>query len=150
MLAARPFYLCTAPQGFDNTGRIIPGKWSIGSALNEYWACITNVSPTLTIPWTIICAKICWFCYSDAPTLAQQLASIGPMFCSFLLDQCLHWEEANLPSFEKPHGGWPVERCNTFYTSQETKLFFQFEIIVNVLVTSFRFIWIPMLWVYDH
>ena len=28
--------------------------------------------------------------------------------------------------------------------------FFQFEIIINVLVNSFRFIWIPMLWVYGH
>ena len=27
---------------------------------------------------------------------------------------------------------------------------FQFEIIMNVLVSSFRFIWIPMLWVYGH
>ena len=26
----------------------------------------------------------------------------------------------------------------------------QFEIIINVLVSSFRFIWIPMLWVYGH
>ena len=26
---------------------------------------------------------------------------------------------------------------------------FQFEIIMNVLVRSFRNIWIPMLWVYD-
>ena len=25
-----------------------------------------------------------------------------------------------------------------------------FEIILNVLVSSFRFIWIPMLWVYGH
>ena len=28
--------------------------------------------------------------------------------------------------------------------------FFQFEIIINVSVGSFRFIWIPMLWVYSH
>ena len=28
--------------------------------------------------------------------------------------------------------------------------FFQFEIIINVLVSFFRFIWIPMIWVYDH
>ena len=28
--------------------------------------------------------------------------------------------------------------------------FFQFEIIINVSVSSFRFIWIPMLWVYGH
>ena len=27
---------------------------------------------------------------------------------------------------------------------------FLFKIIINVLVGSFRFIWIPMLWVYDH
>ena len=29
-------------------------------------------------------------------------------------------------------------------------IFFQFEIIITVLVSSFRFIWIPMLWVYGH
>ena len=29
----------------------------------------------------------------------------------------------------------------------ETKVFFQFEFILNVLVSSLRFIWIPMLWV---
>ena len=30
----------------------------------------------------------------------------------------------------------------------ETKCFFQFKIIINGLVSSFRFIWIPMLRVY--
>ena len=28
--------------------------------------------------------------------------------------------------------------------------FFQFEIIINVFVSSFRFIWIPILWFYDY
>ena len=32
----------------------------------------------------------------------------------------------------------------------ETKEFFQFEIITNVLVISSRCVWIPMLWIYDH
>ena len=32
----------------------------------------------------------------------------------------------------------------------EAKGFFQFEIIINVFVSSFRFILIPMLWVYGH
>ena len=32
----------------------------------------------------------------------------------------------------------------------ETKDFFQFEIILIVLVSFLRFIWIPMLWVYGH
>ena len=31
------------------------------------------------------------------------------------------------------------------HKNEETKGFFQFEIIINVLVSSFRFIWIPML-----
>ena len=35
-----------------------------------------------------------------------------------------------------------------FFVNQETKRFFQLEIILNVLVSSSRFIWIPMLWVY--
>ena len=30
------------------------------------------------------------------------------------------------------------------------KGFFQFEIIINVLIGSSRFIWKPMLWVYGH
>ena len=30
------------------------------------------------------------------------------------------------------------------------KGFFQFKITINILVSSFRFIWIPMLWVYGH
>ena len=34
------------------------------------------------------------------------------------------------------------------YTSWITKHCFQFEISTNVLVSSFRFIWIPMIWVY--
>ena len=32
----------------------------------------------------------------------------------------------------------------------ENKEFFQLEIIINVLIGSFWFIWIPMLWVYGH
>ena len=32
----------------------------------------------------------------------------------------------------------------------ENNHFFQLEIIINVLVSYFRFIWIPILWVYDQ
>ena len=34
------------------------------------------------------------------------------------------------------------------YQPKDQRFFFQFEITRNVLVTSFWFIWIPMLWVY--
>ena len=37
-----------------------------------------------------------------------------------------------------------------FFWTFEIKGFFQFEIIINVLVSSFRFIWMPMLRVYGH
>ena len=35
------------------------------------------------------------------------------------------------------------------YKAWRSKGFFQFKIIINVLVSSFWVIWIPMLWVYD-
>ena len=36
------------------------------------------------------------------------------------------------------------------YKPWRPKSFIHFEIIINVLVSSFRFIWIPMLWVCGH
>ena len=36
------------------------------------------------------------------------------------------------------------------YKPWRPKGFLQFETIINVLVISFWFIWLPMLWVYDH
>ena len=36
------------------------------------------------------------------------------------------------------------------YKPWRPKGFLQFETIINVLVSSLRFIWVPMLWVYDH
>ena len=40
--------------------------------------------------------------------------------------------------------------CNDEIFLYKPKGFFQFEIILDVLVTSFRFIWIIRLWVYGH
>ena len=51
----------------------------------------------------------------------------------------------------KQHCAYLLQRWNIFVLAMETKGFFQFEIIINVLVSSFCFIWIHnMLWVYDH
>ena len=36
------------------------------------------------------------------------------------------------------------------YITMEIKGVFQFEIIINVLVHCFRFVWIPMVWVCNH
>ena len=37
-----------------------------------------------------------------------------------------------------------------FYINHGDKGFFQFKIIINVLASSSRFIWMPLLWVYGH
>ena len=44
----------------------------------------------------------------------------------------------------------PLQCCIIFVQTMETKFFFQFEIIINVLASFFCFVKIPMLWVYDH
>ena len=38
----------------------------------------------------------------------------------------------------------------TLYKPERSKVFFNYEIITNVLVSSFRFICIPVLWVYGY
>ena len=42
------------------------------------------------------------------------------------------------------------EVLDIFMETMEAKGFFQFDIIINVLASFFRFIWIPMLWVDGH
>ena len=49
------------------------------------------------------------------------------------------WVGLNLESADIP-----------FYKPLNPKCFFQFKIIINVLVSPFWFIWITMLWVYDN
>ena len=43
-----------------------------------------------------------------------------------------------------------LQRWIIFAQTMETKGFFQFEIVINVLVSSSRFIWILMLLIYGH
>ena len=42
------------------------------------------------------------------------------------------------------------KNADFFMETSENKGLFQFELIKNVLVSSFRLIWITMLWVYGH
>ena len=43
-----------------------------------------------------------------------------------------------------------LKQLNFFMKPWRPKGFFQFEITITVLVSFFRFIWIPRLWVYGH
>ena len=57
------------------------------------------------------------------------------------------------PSPQIPTVGSPFKPYNAelfVYKPWGQKSYFQFEIIINVLVISFRFIWIPVLCVYSH
>ena len=41
--------------------------------------------------------------------------------------------------------------CKLFCINDgDQRLFFHFEIIINVLGSSFLFVWIPIVWVYGH
>ena len=57
-------------------------------------------------------------------------------------------------AFRYIHNKHQLLQCwNMFVSAMETKefiLFILFEIIIKVLVSSFWFIWIPLLWVYGH
>ena len=53
------------------------------------------------------------------------------------------WHRGNLDNL-------PLQRWNIFYINLKRTTFYQLETHINVLVSSFRFIWIPMLWVYGH
>ena len=44
----------------------------------------------------------------------------------------------------------PLKRWIDLWKPWRPKDFFKFEIIINVLVSSFWFIWIPVVWVYGH
>ena len=44
----------------------------------------------------------------------------------------------------------PLKHWIILWKTSQLKGFFQFEIIINVIVSSFWFIWIPMLWVYGQ
>ena len=50
----------------------------------------------------------------------------------------------------RPSVGLILKMPKYFHTSQETRDFSQFEVIINVLVSSFRYIQIPTLWVYGN
>ena len=56
----------------------------------------------------------------------------------------------DVTAFLRIYGGLTLETLQELflYKPWRPKGFFRFEIVINVLVISFRFIWIPMLWVY--
>ena len=56
----------------------------------------------------------------------------------------------NLRWWDSSFNMFNVQRWSVFVKAIEKMDFSRFEIIINVLVSSFWFIWIPMSWIYDH
>ena len=70
------------------------------------------------------------------------------------LDQSYDWDLGQSPYVHQSYD-WDLGQSLYVHrrpdlTLTETKGFFQFQIIINVSVSSFRCIWIPMLLVYGH
>ena len=86
-----------------------------------------------TKTWT---PRICWMCLNYFPTRIHHQLHVYLSINNF--------------------GPMPDQRLNPqsteifIYLNQDTKGFFKFESIINVLVSSSRFIWTPMSWVYGH
>ena len=76
------------------------------------------------------------------------------------ITQCAHWAKTNILfvilspnmmcALVKTENVLTLTMLNYFVWQWKPEGFFHFEILRNVFVSSFWFIWIPMLWVYDH
>ena len=62
-------------------------------------------------------------------------------------ERCANDSSFNLLS---PHDALTLKRRINFKKTSQPKGYIQFEIIINVLFSSLRFIWIPVSWVYGH
>ena len=103
-----------------------------------------------------------WWCpivYDDGPTSAQ-LSANGSCFLmgwrhtwiSVLFFSRLSGYLGMLWCCHQPRRETNINppRAEYFCLNHRDQRVFQFENIINVLVGSIRFIWIPLLWVYGH
>ena len=73
--------------------------------------------------------------------------SMQPIYCLFVLQMLLF--EWQIKTDIYVTSALALKALTYFRNNYWEQFFFQFEIIINVLFSSFRFIWIPILWVYD-
>ena len=102
---------------------------------NEDVSFLCYISPTFT-PFTLNILKHNW-------VLFFLLVKINCVWQA-ISDDCLpppRWSDTS---------SWSKISENISSSQVRIKVIFQFEIIINVLVSSFRFIWIPMLRVHHH
>ena len=98
------------------------------------WSIIIAWQPN--IGWT---SSVCWYRSGMAHKTPR---NPGMHFQSWL--KIRNWERIR----KNGKSCLTLEALKYFRITMETKD--QFEIIINVLVSSFSYIWILMVWVYDH
>ena len=85
--------------------------------------------------------------YSARP---QPDTAFREFYSHFNLTNSISFSSISLPEFGKFWDLTLIILKYFFYKLWRPKVFFLFEIIKNVLVNSFCFIWIPILWVCGH
>ena len=117
--------------------------WSFEPILFTCWATVCDAGPTLKQHWlNAVCFLRClWVTPTPPPSEGVVWNWCG---VTYLMTCVSGVHSITLWSL------YPVQRWNSVYKPWRPKGYFQFEIFSNILVSSFRFIWILMLWVYGH
>ena len=127
---------------------------NVGPMLIQHWATVYDAGPTLAQHWAnVLCllgSSLFPFCMASIfffrPESCKQfwLWQVFLMYLGSLFILLSPWEMS--PELQ----AWPLQRWDICVQTMEVKGVFQFEIITNVLVSPFHFIWIPMLFVHGH
>ena len=110
-------------------------------------ACVRSNNQLTLCPFLTACAVLVFLdCEVGLKCLVPQNKTLPPNTHYCYINQFSRFQRALLC--------WlTLKSLNIFYLKhgdQRAKGFIQFEINKNVFLSSFRFIWIPMLWVYNH
>ena len=101
------------------------------STLVYCWSTVYDVGQTLNQHWLNV------LCLLGTQSSQQDLRLIY-----------ISHSSRNMSLSQRHFNSENAEIC--LYKPWRQKGYFQFENLMNDLLSSFRFIWIPMLWVYDH
>ena len=114
---------------------------------NYKFRLIQNLRPVRVVNYS--CCKLTFQC-ENFKTVAQLIEPKDDLATVDIKNGFHHIKIHSLYCPQEPFITLTLKALNYFIKPWRPKVFFQFEIIINVLVSSSRFIWIPMLWVYGH
>ena len=98
------------------------------------------------------CKNVVWRLCHKVPAASPAVISIAPLG-KYVDGRQQHWVIENIGKFQWAMRDTSTIRALKLCLSKPWRLngvFFKIEIIINYFVSSVRFFWIPMLWVYGH